>query len=461
MQTLFDAQRAAFEREPFPELAVRRERLRRLEQAVRAHKADLMAAVNADYGHRARHETEFGELYTTLAGLRHARRHLGRWMRARRRHVDWPMQPGRAWIQPQPLGVVGIVSPWNYPLFLTLGPLTAALAAGNRVMIKPSEFTPRTSAALHGLLAATFDNDLVAVVQGDAEAAAAFVALDFDHLLFTGSTRVGQAVMRAAAERLTPVTLELGGKSPALVAPDADLASSADDIVHGKLFNAGQTCVAPDYALVPRASCEAFVDHLKTAAKAYYPKGAADEAYTAIINTRQQSRLTQWLADAEQAGARCEALFGTREAPEGKLAPVAVLDAPTDGDLMREEIFGPILPIIAYDTLDDAIAHINRNSRPLALYLFTDDAQTRQQVLRHTVSGGVTLNDTLAHVAIDDLPFGGVGASGMGRYHGREGFETFSHMKSVFQRRGPRFDRKVRPPASWLQRLAARWLTGG
>jgi aldehyde dehydrogenase (NAD+)/coniferyl-aldehyde dehydrogenase len=354
------------------------------------------------------------------------------------------------------LGVVGIVVPWNYPIFMALGPLTAALAAGNRVMVKMSEYTPATGELFARLAERYFGEDLVTVINGGPEVAQAFSALPFDHLLFTGSTEVGRLVMRAASANLTPVTLELGGKSPVLVAPGFDPQRAAERIVIGKLLNAGQTCVAPDYLMVAEEDREVLVEALQRQAAALYPTLAANPDYSYIVNDRHMARLRGWLAEAEAAGARVVTINPAGEALEqGRVFPLTlVFDAPEHCTLMREEIFGPILPVVSYQHFDEALAYVNARPRPLALYLFDTDLLRTRHVLQTTVSGGVSINDTVLHAGQHELPFGGVGPSGMGHYHGYEGFVTFSKMKPVF--RQPRLNGMwlVRPPygtkVEWL-----------
>jgi acyl-CoA reductase-like NAD-dependent aldehyde dehydrogenase len=379
-------------------------------------------------------------------------------MRRRYRDVALALQPARTWIEPQPLGVVGIISPWNYPVLLALGPLAAALAAGNRVMIKPSEFTPATADLLRRLLGEAFPADRVAVITGDAETGRAFASLPFDHLLFTGSTAVGRAVMRAAAENLTPVTLELGGKSPALVAEDADLGKAAADIAYGKVFNAGQTCIAPDYVLAPRDKRAELIEALRAAARRFYPQGTADENYTAIVNDRHYARLRGYLDEIARRGVETVPLLA--ESGARKMAPTLVLEPPDDLAVMQEEIFGPLLPVKTYAAWGDALDYINARPRPLTLYLFTRSSRVRDEVARRTTSGSLCVNDTLVHVADENLPFGGVGASGMGCYHGREGFETFSKLKPVFVRTVPGAGGVVRPPYGKIHRWMRKLLVG-
>ncbi len=450
-------QRAAFEAAGAPGAAARIAALTKLERIVVRGRAEVGRAISADFGHRAITETDLLEVVPALNAIRHARRHVTRWMQPRKRRVAATFQPARASVRYQPLGVVGIVAPWNYPLLLCVAPLVDAIAAGNRVMIKPSEFTPAFSAWLAGALGEAFARDEVAVVQGGPEVAASFCGLRFDHLLFTGSTATGRKVAMAAAANLVPVTLELGGKSPAIVCPDADIARAARSIAFGKFVNAGQTCIAPDYVLVDAARADALADAIAGQVRRFYPR-LGGEDYTAIISERHRSRLLGAVAAAEAEGARVIRVH-TDEAP-GKMAPVLVQDAPADGVLMSEEIFGPVLPIVAYRDLDDAVAQVSARERPLALYCFTRDARSLETVLGRTISGGVTVNGTLVHIAQDDLPFGGVGASGIGAYHGRDGFKRMSHARAVHEVGFFNGFELFRPPFGRLARSGIRALIG-
>jgi acyl-CoA reductase-like NAD-dependent aldehyde dehydrogenase len=456
---MLDAQRSAFLRNPYPSAPERRKHLGDLLHALRGQKEKLAQAIALDFSSRARQEVMFSEVFVSVGVLKHARDRVKQWMRSRSASVDLPLQPARAWVMPQPLGVIGIIAPWNYPLFLSIGPLAGALAAGNRVLLKPSEYTPAFSEALAELLASVFPPDHVAVVSGDASMGREFSSLPFDHLLFTGSTAVGREVMRAASENLTPVTLELGGKSPVIVAPDADIENAAADIVYGKLLNAGQTCIAPDYVLVPREKLRAFANAAAVAIDRYYPNAPANPDYTAIIHQKHVDRLSGYLDEARGAGV--EMVPSTpRPASGRKLAPVLLIDPPNDLPVMEEEIFGPILPLKPYDTLESAIAFVNARPRPLALYLFTKNKSTMSLVERSTVSGALSVNETLVHCATESLPFGGVGSSGMGSYHGRAGFETFSMMKPVFYRPFAGFAPMLRPPYGKLHERALKFLIG-
>jgi len=425
-----------------------------------AHQDALIAAVDKDFGGRSHQETILAELYTSAGAIRFAQEHLKEWMAKRRSSVPLTFQPARAWVIPQPVGVVGIISPWNYPVSLAFTPIAGALAAGNRILLKPSEHTPATSALLARIIAETFPADHVDVVAGDSSMGRAFACLPFDHLLFTGSTAVGREVMRAAAENLTPVTLELGGKSPAIIADDADIKRTAADIVYGKLLNAGQTCIAPDYVLVPREQSGAFVHACREAARRYYPAETASPDYTAVIHDRHVSRLRAYVEEAQGRGVEVVPLFSS-PASGRKLPPVLLLDPPADLAVMREEIFGPVLPVIPYTDLEEAIAYINQRPRPLALYLFTHKGRVMDDVLKRTVSGGVSVNDTLMHVGVEDLPFGGIGPSGMGQYHGRAGFETFSKLKPVFHRSWQGASAPIRPPTRKIHELLRKILIRG
>jgi acyl-CoA reductase-like NAD-dependent aldehyde dehydrogenase len=420
---------------PAPSLEERQDHLRLLLRLLFDHEERILAAVSSDFGNRAREETRLLEYLPLATGLRSAIKHLEEWMQPRSQDVHWAYMPGEATIVPQPLGVVGIISPWNYPLVLSLDPLAAALAAGNHVMLKLCEYAPATGALLAELLHRAF-GDRVRVVLGGAETGAEFSRLPFDHLLFTGSTHVGRLVMRAAAENLTPVTLELGGKSPAIVAPDFDLDRAAELIAFGKLSNAGQTCVAPDYAMVPEGALESFIAAFKRRVRASYPTLEHNPQYTSIISDRHADRIRGLLSDAESKGAtliRIDPGHETEDPSLRKLRPTLVLDVTDDMEIAHTEIFGPVLPVFTYRTLNDAIAHVNARPRPLALYLFSDRRDTQDRVGERTVSGAFTINATMQHVGVDTLPFGGVGHSGMGAYHGVRGFETFSHLKPVFR----------------------------
>lgn len=459
LSAAFAAQRDASRAALSTSWDVRADRLRRLRQLLSEHRGALAAAISADFGQRSRQETELLEITPLIDSINHSLRHGRGWMTARRRAVGIKYWPGRASLEPQPLGVCGIVVPWNYPLALSVGPLNSALVAGNRAMVKMSELSPHLGELLARLVAASFAEDELRIFNGGVDFSRRFCALPFDHLLFTGSTLVGREVMRAASEHLTPVTLELGGKSPAIIGPgpmsDAHFGRLVQRLVVGKTLNAGQTCIAPDYVLVPRARVGHFADAARRAASGFYPNGDTRD-YTSIVSARHYERLQFLLDDAVARGASAVPLTSIRSDPGRRLfAPVLLNDCDPGSRVLDEEIFGPILPVLPYDDLHQALAWINARARPLALYLFETDRATIRHVIAHTVSGGVTVNDTLLHVAQDTLPFGGVGASGMGCYHGEEGFRDFSHFKPVFRQR--RFS-----PVRWLYppfgRLASRVL---
>ncbi len=432
-----------------PSAAERIALLDRLESAVLQRKDVLAEAISRDFGNRSKHETIAAEIFIVQSEIRYARANLRDWMRPQARDVGLAFMPATAEVVLQPLGVVGIISPWNYPVQLALAPLVGALAAGNRALLKPSELVPETAAALASLVAEVFAPDQVAVVTGGADVGEAFSRLPFDHLVFTGSTRVGKAVMRAAADNLVPVTLELGGKSPTIIGRGISARAAAEKIMAGKCFNAGQTCVAPDYVLVPRAMLGELVHACESAVDKIYPTLAANPDYTSIINDRHYARLRGYLTEATERGANVVELNPAKEAldpSKRKIAPTLVVDPPEDLALMQEEIFGPILPIKTYETMGEAIDYVNDRPRPLALYYLGYDDDESEQVIAQTVAGGMCINETVLHVGVDDLPFGGVGPSGMGHYHGVEGFETFSKKKSIFRQSRLSGSVLLRPP---------------
>jgi coniferyl-aldehyde dehydrogenase len=449
LRSLFDAQRDAYAREPYPSLTLRHDRLARLAALIEKHEQEIVAAIGADFGTRPAQETRLAELFVIAAGIRHARRNLSRWMAQRRVPTPLYLWPGRSRLLRQPLGVVGVISPWNYPVQLALLPVLAALAAGNRVMLKPSELTPRTSALLERSVEQHFAQDEFAVVTGGPDVGDAFSRLPFDHLFFTGSTAVGRKIALAAAANLTPVTLELGGKSPALIHADADLAAAAPRLATGKLLNAGQTCIAPDYALVPASRVDALAAAVRDSVVSLYPSFRDNADYSSIVNDAHYRRLTALIDDAVRKGARAVAADPGAAAPDAasrKLAPTVLVGVNDSMAIMKEEIFGPVLPIEAYDSLDQAIGKINARPRPLSLYMFGGDAAARRRVLERTAAGGVTIDDTLLHFSNENLPFGGIGASGIGAYHGERGFLTFSHQKAVFVQPRLSFTWLLRPP---------------
>ena len=474
IHALFDLQRQASREHVDVPLLVRRERLLRMCKMLDENGAVLAAAVQADFGMRSPRLTEVADFFVLRTLLSHTLGHLAGWMKPHKVRTPLYLQPARAFIQRQPLGVVGVISPWNYPVQLALAPAITALAAGNRVMLKPSELTPHTSAQLALLVAQFFAPDEFCVVPGDANVAALFASLPFDHLVFTGSTAVGRKVALAAAQHLTPTTLELGGKSPCIIDGDCDLQDSALKIAHGKLLNGGQTCIAPDYVLLPRGREAEFAQAYRAAVARLFPAIEGNPDYASIITPRHHARLRTMLQQAQTQGAEVQTIDPAAGKPvvntvgtlgdgaSRQMLPTLVFGATSSMQLMQEEIFGPILPVVLYERLDDAIAHINAAPRPLALYWFGKSQAVQDDVLRRTVSGGVTVNDTLMHIAHDNLPFGGVGDSGWGAYHGEQGFLRFCHQKSVLvQSRwamgslfyppyGARFDRIMGLLRRWL-----------
>lgn len=419
-----------------PSAQLRRDRLERAESLLVAHQSAICEAVAQDFGRRPTAVSLAMDLYPAVHTLRHAQRNVTRWMRPRRVRTGWPLGlPGTSSeVRYQPLGVVGVISPWNFPVALTFGPLAGILAAGNRCLLKPSEITPATSELLGELIARRFDSLEVAVVSGHHEVAESFSRLPFDHLLFTGSTHIGRRVMGAAAEHLVPVTLELGGKCPTVVGRTADLERAVDRILLGKLANAGQVCLAPDYLCVPRELIEPLASLADAWVRRAYPALAEGVDYTSIINARHLDRARALLADALAKGGRAVALGGAEPPSEERcIRPTLILDAKPDMRVMQEEIFAPILPIVAYERVQEAIAEIRRHDPPLALYYFGHDRRELDRILDLTVSGGVTVNDVAAHFLVENLPFGGIGASGMGAYHGERGFRQFSHARSVLR----------------------------
>jgi coniferyl-aldehyde dehydrogenase len=449
INTAFARLKEAYRKDPQPSYEQRLQWLDKLLRAVRDNRKQISEAINEDFRNRSFHETQIAEVFTLIMALRDMKKKLKRWMKPEARSVALPMKPATAKVHYQPLGVVGIISPWNYPVSLAIGPLAAALAAGNRALIKPSEYTPRTSALLQRMLDEALGPDVVAVITGSAEVGAAFSRVPFDHLLFTGSTAVGRHVMRAAAENLTPVTLELGGKSPAIVHDSYPLERAAGRIAAGKCFNAGQTCIAPDYLLVPKEKLEATIEALKQSISQSYPTLRNNGDYTAVVNDKHRERLLGLVADARARGARVIEINPANEqldAADGKIAPTLIVGVDDGMRVMQEEIFGPVLPIMAYDSLEQALQYVNDHPRPLALYYFDNDKARVREVLDKTVAGGVTINDTLLHFAAEDLPFGGVGPSGMGAYHGYDGFVTFSHKKAVLYQAKFNGSAQMNPP---------------
>jgi len=448
LNEVFTQQKAAYLQSPYPSARQRQADLDKLAQGLRQYKQALCEAVNKDFSCRAEGETMIAEIMVSLEGIKYNRKRLKKWMKPSKRHVNPLFAPAANKVVYQPKGVVGIMVPWNYPVQLAVAPLAAALAAGNRAVIKMSEFTPYTNEVLQQMLAEYFPEDQVAVMSGEAEVGAAFSNMHWDHLLFTGSTAVARHVMSACGKNLVPVTLELGGKSPCIVTKQGDIKAAAKSIIFGKATNAGQTCIAPDYILCPQD----LVSELKTEIAAYYqhcyPTLRDNPDYTAIVNDRQYQRLQSVLKDAEDKGAKITPLNHANEDFAGtrKIPLTFVEDMQSNMGIMEDEIFGPLLPILPYNELSEVITHINSGPRPLALYLFSHDRKEQDFILENTHAGGVTINDCLTHIAQDDMPFGGVGDSGIGAYHGKEGFLSLSHAKSVHKKGRINLNSLVHPP---------------
>ena len=435
LDAVLRTQKEAFNAAPNSSWPVRKDKLKRLGSVIDAHAEEFQKAISEDFGNRAYEETTIAEIMVIKGGISHALKHTQGWMRTRKAPTALQFLPAKNRVMPQPLGVIGIISPWNYPLQLAIMPLIGAIGAGNRAMIKPSEYTPRLSSLLKNVLAQEFSDDEVFVATGGVDVASAFSSLPFDHLIFTGSTSVGRIVAKAAAQNLTPVTLELGGKSPTIIDDSANMDLAVPRIVNGKTLNAGQTCVAPDYVLMPKAKIDDFSEALISKAEAFYPAFAGNKDYTSIIADSHYARLQTLLEDAENKGARIRTAGNDDKqqlAKERRVPLTVVTETTPDMKIMQEEIFGPLLPIVASETLDDSLNYIQSHDRPLALYWFGEDKARRDKVLTQSISGGVSINETAWHVVQEDIPFGGVGPSGMGAYHGEDGFKTFSHMKGVF-----------------------------
>lgn len=447
MQQQFDLMHAASRQDQQVVWAVRSRRLKQLEQMVLDNQPALIDAISADFGQRSAAETTMLEIFPTLETIRHAQKHGKAWSAKQPVSTGVWFLPASSYIQPQPLGLVGIISPWNYPLYLVIAPLAAALVAGNRAMLKVSEASPHFEQWLADTLPTYFAADEVTLIKGDVEVAQAFSRLPFDHLFFTGSTAVGREIMKAAAENLTPVTLELGGKSPVVVTPSADLAKTVNRVWTGKSMNAGQTCIAPDYVLLAEDKQHAFIEQSKAWFAKHYPNLTKNADYTFVVNPKQARRVQGYLDDAIERGATVVPL--TTHAVNidtGFFPPMIVTDLPSDTKLVTDEIFAPVLPLVTIDNPDDAVSYVNARDRPLALYVFGENKADTDFVLDHTVSGGVCVNDTIYHIAQQSLPFGGVGASGMGNYHGKFSFDTFSHPKAVFTQNRINFTYLLQPP---------------
>lgn len=453
MGAILAKQKAAHIRDGIPSAAQREAWIDKSIDLLVTHGDALAQAMAEDFGHRSVDQSNLTDIAGSIGALKFSKKHMRKWMRPEKRGVEFPLGllGSKAQIQYQPKGSIGIISPWNFPVNLTFAPLANVFAAGNRAMIKPSEFTEKTSELMAELIAKYYTEEEVAVVTGGPDVGASFTQLPFDHIVFTGATSIAHHVMRAAADNLVPLTLELGGKSPVVLGKSANVEKAASRIMAGKTLNAGQICLAPDYAFVPEEKTGEFVGAAQAAVGKMFADGLKDnDDYTSIVNQRHYDRLNSYLDDAREKGAEVIEINPQNEnfsqQPHHKMAPHIVLNPTDDMKVMQDEIFGPILPLKSYNETKDAVAYINENPRPLGLYYFGDDANERDMVLNNTTSGGVTVNDVIFHVAQEDLPFGGVGPSGMGAYHGRDGFYEFSHKKAIYTQTGNEILAMMRPP---------------
>lgn len=435
LERLFILQKQNETKVEIPSAKQRISDVKALKNALTNHQDELLNAMSEDFGHRSKDDSKLGDFLTTVLSANYAIKHIKRWMKQSKRHVHPLFQPAKAYVQYQPLGVVGIITPWNYPIFLALGPLITALSAGNSAIIKMSEFTPKTNRVMKQLIASAFPPEKVTVVCGGSSVAAHFTHLNFDHLVFTGSTTIGKKVMAAASENLTPVTLELGGKSPVIIGKDIDISTAVTRFLVAKTLNSGQTCVAPDYLLCPEEKIPLLIEALKIQFNSLYPSIETNPDYGGIINNAQFQRLNHLIHDAcEKGGVITPLTAEIIDENERKIPLTVITNTHDDMRVMQEEIFGPLLPIVPYNTIEQVIDYINQRENPLALYLMSFDKATQHLVLNKTKAGGVCINEAAMHVAQDDLPFGGVGDSGMGQYHGHEGFLALSKAKAVFSR---------------------------
>lgn len=429
LETEFEALKAAYDLAPYPSYQDRKDVLLKLKKSLISREQEIYDAMKADYGYRSEFDTLIADVLPSVAGINYALKQMKKWMKPSKRHAGLMLSPSTVTVHYQPLGVVGVITPWNFPIFLALGPTVQALAAGNRVMLKMSEFTPNATQVLKKIVEPISDH--VLIIEGEAEVGAAFSRLPFDHLIFTGSTTVGKLVAQSAAENLTPITLEMGGKSPTIVGPDVDMNSAVDAIILGKSVNSGQICVAPDYVFIPETREQDFIATFRKRYRDYYLSKRNKNTQTNIVNDRQFARLKAFLEDAEEKGGQIHPVKDYRDNDGHRIYPHIITNIRQDMKVMNEEIFGSILPVITYKQIDDVIDYINARPHPLALYILSNDSHLIDRVLKNTHSGGVSINDTLMHVAADDAPFGGIGHSGMGHYHGHEGFLTFSKAKTV------------------------------
>ena len=449
------AQKKHFIKEGPPSLELRVDRLNRLKTLIMDNRYDFIEALNSDYGNRSKEASIMTDAYSIIPDLNTAIKNIKKWTKADKRSANFPFGffGARAYVNYEPLGTVGMISPWNFPVNISFGPLAAIFAAGNQVMHKPSELTPLTASLIKDLCDKAFDENEFATFLGGPEVGEAFTKLHFDHLLYTGSGNVGKHVMQSAAENLVPVTLELGGKSPVVIGDSADLKSSAKRIMFGKTLNAGQICLAPDYVIIHKDKKEEFITEAENAIKGFYPDIKDNEDYTSIINERHYNRINSLIDDAKEKGAKVHQINPSNEdftqQEFYKIPPTIITNTSDDMRVMNEEIFGPVLPVLEYENIDDALSTINAKDRPLGLYYFGTDKKEESEIINKTSSGGVTVNNVIGHIQQTDLPFGGVGPSGMGRYQGYDGFKNFSNHRAVYKDVGFKFDKLfdgIRPP---------------
>lgn len=450
LQSKFDRQKKAFEENTFPDLNVRLDRIDRMIDLLISNEKSISESVVADYGRRSYQITRFQEVVSPLLNFKYARKQLPQWIKAEKRKSSFPYNliGGKSYVQYVPLGVVGNISPWNFPFTLTMAPLAGIMAAGNNCMLKPSEYTPNASQLMQELIEGAFNPEELTVIQGEGNVAAEFCALPFDHLMFTGSTAIASKILQAAAPNLVPTTLELGGKCPVIITDDVDIKAVAKKLTSAKLANAGQICMAPDYALVPEKHYQPLIDEIKACAIKMYPKKHDCQDYSHIITERHCQRLKALLDDAQEAGNAVTSLFGEAPAQSDPryMSPALIEMQNSDCQLMKEEIFGPILPIVKIKSMDDAFAYIRQRENPLVTYCFTNSKTDRETITQKIPCGGIVFNEFFLHYVQQNLPFGGVGQSGMGYYNGKEGFANFSHAKSIFV--SPKLDvgKLLRPP---------------
>lgn len=444
MMALLQAQRSSFMAALPEPMSVRKDRLKRAAAMIRDNADRFCDALSEDFGHRSREQSMITDIAGSIGPINHALKHLDRWARSEKRKVQFPLSlfGAKAWVEYQPKGVVGVISPWNFPVNLVMSPIAGIFAAGNRAMVKTSEFTPQVSTLFEEVVGRYFAPEELTFISGGPDVGKAFAELPFDHMIFTGATGIARHILHAAADNLVPVTLELGGKSPVVVGKGADMQQVAERVTLGKMLNAGQICLAPDYMLVPHGREGEAAERVKAAATTMYPSLVSNPDFTSVINDRHHQRLTDWVEDARTKGATVDVVNPAGEdfaSSNTRKMPLHIVTGVTDEmTLMQEEIFGPILPIRGYQGIDQAIDHVNRRDRPLALYYFGPEAQERRHVLDRTISGGVTVDDVIFHVSMEDLPFGGIGPSGMGSYHGHDGFKTFSHARAMYKQ--PKMD---------------------